>query len=531
MSTTPGTGQPNANAPESASPNAVSLWFRFPPAAAGCALLIGCCHLFYSLQPLHHTDLWGHLAYGRIISAAHAIPATEPLMPLAAGVKFIDTAWLTQLLGYEVFSLWGLAGVQFLHAAAISTMLALLAGVCLQHTRSLVFTVIGLTVFEALNWYQLQIVRPQLAGLVCYCVLGTMLASRNWRTSYWVAIPAMIALWANLHGSFPIGLAVLICAGAGRAIDVWRSTGSLVAGLRDGHARRLVLITGLAAAAALLNPYGPRLYAEVVTMMANPNLHDLIEWNALDFRTRQGELAIAAALILAVVYSLNRRRIPAGEVLALVGLGAAACWSARLLVWWTPLAAGVITIRLQGAWLRFQPTTDRQEPTRCHGKWTWITIGLAGGSVIASVIVNLARPGHSLDVRTQVSRQTPVGAADWLREHPPVGQIFNTYEWGDYLLWAGPPGLRVFVASHAHLVPRAVWRDYMQIINGKSDWQVVFDHYAIETVVLDQPERADLISKITANSGWKTSYADGLAVIFTRRDRGLKNKPQSWKSQ
>ena len=42
-------------------------------------------------------------------------------------------------------------------------------------------------------------------------------------------------------------------------------------------------------------------------------------------------------------------------------------------------------------------------------------------------------------------------------------------EYGDYLLWSHP-GLPVFVAGHAHLVPEEVWRDYLSTIRGGAGW-------------------------------------------------------------
>ena len=106
----------------------------------GFVALIGAVYWCYCFQRLHHTDLWGHLAYGRLVSTAHILPATEPLMPLAEGMPLVDTAWLSQLLGYRVLAQWGLSGVQFLHAAAIATCLALLSYGFYRRTRSFVIS-------------------------------------------------------------------------------------------------------------------------------------------------------------------------------------------------------------------------------------------------------------------------------------------------------------------------------------------------------------------------------------------------------
>ncbi|HET6423976.1 MAG TPA: hypothetical protein VFG20_09855, partial [Planctomycetaceae bacterium] len=81
-----------------------------------CVALLGIVFFVFCVRPLWHTDLWGHLAYGKLIATLRALPSTEPLMPLAKGVPVIDTAWLSQLIGYGTVTTLGLAGLQGLSA-------------------------------------------------------------------------------------------------------------------------------------------------------------------------------------------------------------------------------------------------------------------------------------------------------------------------------------------------------------------------------------------------------------------------------
>ena len=57
----------------------------------GLIVALGGLFVFLSHRPLWHTDLWGHLAYGRWMWEHGALPATEPFMPLAREVP-ISTA-------------------------------------------------------------------------------------------------------------------------------------------------------------------------------------------------------------------------------------------------------------------------------------------------------------------------------------------------------------------------------------------------------------------------------------------------------
>jgi hypothetical protein len=122
----------------------------------------------------------------------------------------------------------------------------------------------------------------------------------------------------------------------------------------------------------------------------------------------------------------------------------------------------------------------------------------------------------ALELRQNVSPLTPIDAVAWLHQHPPQGQVFNTYEWGDYLLWAGPPDLRVFVASHAHLVPRGVWTDYMRVSETFTGWEAALDRYDVTTVIVDRRGRAVLVTLLRRDADWDVVYEDPIAVIFSR---------------
>ena len=87
-------------------------WFRTSPATAGWVLIVGVSFVVLNLRPLWHTDLWGHLAYARQIWQTGGLPVTETLMPLSEGVRFVDSAWLTQLLAYGAYGSAGAETVQ-----------------------------------------------------------------------------------------------------------------------------------------------------------------------------------------------------------------------------------------------------------------------------------------------------------------------------------------------------------------------------------------------------------------------------------
>ncbi|HEX6983966.1 MAG TPA: hypothetical protein VF170_01255, partial [Planctomycetaceae bacterium] len=213
----------------------LSPWLLSTKALPLLVLPLGVIFLAIASRPLWHTDLWGHLAYGRLIWETRSLPETEPFMPLARGVEFVDTAWLSQVIGYLTIERFGLPGLQFLAAACVTATAGVLAWLGYRKTGSVGWTALGLAAFLWLNWKQLLngadlsvVIRPQMAGMVAFAVTLAVCVSRPSRW-HWPVLPLTFAAWANLHGSFLAGLALLAAFAVGRGGDVLRRTDKFAA--------------------------------------------------------------------------------------------------------------------------------------------------------------------------------------------------------------------------------------------------------------------------------------------------------------
>lgn len=510
---------PNINLLEDKLPD----WFRLPAVSSGFAFLIGLAYFFFDrLSPISHTDVWGHLSYGRELWNTGLIPLTEPLMPMSHGVQFVNSAWLSQLIGYAGFVVLGKAAITFLFATCVAASLGVLTRRIYSRTHSAMFALGGFALTMWVEYQQFIVQRPQIAGFLFYCILLSILLRREWSRKTWFIIPVMFVLWANMHGSFIVGLGLLGCFAIGRAIDLMRRTGQAGSLLRDNKLRRLVLLTELAAAAALLNPYGLTLYSEVLSFGSNPNLQSIVEWKSLTLRMAQGQAAAAAALILFIVYRISPRRVSTAEVLTLAVFGAAALWTSRMLVWWGPLAGCFAAIHAGAAWRKWQGLEVSPEPPVRASLWTVVTLGIAfiffelSHVGTATLAMAAGKDVDKVTSRIPVSRLTPTAAAEYLKEHPPAGLVFCTYEWGDYLMWAGPQDMKVFVASHCHLIPEDVWSDYMGIIQLNSGWESMLKRYGINTVVVDEQFREPMVRRLQESDEWKLLFRQDGQTIFER---------------
>ena len=500
---------------------------KMPGVGVVWVFLLGALFWVQSYQKIHVTDVWGHLSYGQQIWQTRTLPVTEPIMPLASGVPFIDTAWGSQVLAYLAEARFGGPALQFLHAASMTAMIALLVWCWQKRTGRFWITLLGTIAFLAICWQQFMVTRPQLAGMVCFSGLLVLLSTR-WRTAHWVAIPALMLAWTNLHGSFIVGILLLACLCVGRAIDLLIKTGRPASWLQDRPLRRLIVVFQLAVLATLINPYGLVLYYEVLPFAENPNLLDLSEWQPLYARSYQGMMVLGSLVVLAFLYRQTPRRVSAMEVLTLLLFAGLTLWSARMIVWFAPLASMALVWHLHAIVQQRQSAAktiaarDRQDeeletvPKR-RGLWSVVAVGMVWIFFAYTPFGLRTIYGNRIPLKPVTAVTTPTGAAAYLVKYPPKGQIFNTYEWGDYLYWAGPKGLKIFVNSHADRVPADVWRHYMAISNVSSGWEDYLDLYSVNTIVVDKAERGSLIGRLRDHEKWNRVYEDNMAIIYTRK--------------
>ncbi|MEZ6046497.1 MAG: hypothetical protein R3C11_13185 [Planctomycetaceae bacterium] len=170
------------------------------------ASLIFCAGLvFFAQRPLWHTDLWGHLSYGRMIWNSGQLPTSEPWLLIGDQREVIDTAWLSQLLLYGTETISGTGGLQLGYALTLTLMCLMIFLTAYQLSQRMFVSLLGTALFLWLEWEQFKIIRPQLAGSLFYVLLCCRFQLPLKPSLIWW-LPPILLLWANLHGSFIMGL-------------------------------------------------------------------------------------------------------------------------------------------------------------------------------------------------------------------------------------------------------------------------------------------------------------------------------------
>ena len=223
------------------------------------------------------------------------------------------------------------------------------------------------------------------------------------------------------------------------------------------------------------------------------------------------------------LYRWSPRRVKSAEVLLLAVFGGMALYYSRVLVWWSPIAAYYLVLHGHAVLKKDQKPQPLTEPPARSSLSTVACLGLLWIALTFTPFGSKVLHNKEADFSQAVSNLTPVRVTDYLNkragEHTlPPGLVFNSYQWGDYLVWAGPKNLPVFVTSHVHFIPQTVWRHYFEIVNLNVGYEQLLDVYGINVIVLSKSMHADTIEQLQRDGPWQTDYEDDRAVVLTRRE-------------
>jgi hypothetical protein len=540
---------------------------------ARAAVLWGLAVLGFLLlcyRPLDPTELMAHLSYGDWLLDHRALPVADPILPLADGMPILDGSWLAQALlaaveraGDGAASHAGIGWLAALFALLRLTTAALLLSVFRRVSGSWLWGALGLALVLALAggaggpWTTLG---PAAFGALFVAVLLQKVVSldaeegvlpiRRGAAGELAAVAGWVvlfALWANLHVSFALGLAIVLLGAAGKGLEVlsrsrerresaWRSL------VLDRPFRRWLLFAELAAAATLINPYGIELWLHVWRLRSNPNLAGLPGWRPLSVEMAGGwafALAIAA-LLWAFRHGTSRRRpVPVAQSLLGIGLGLAALAASGLLVLCAPLFVLILLPQVAGRFddLASAARAGREGKPGFFGRlaaqareslgflaepsWHKTVLALAllwAAFALSPVGASLLRGEARAPERT-VGASVPLALAAQLTAHPPRGLTFVPTAWADWLVRQGPKGsdrLRPFANTQVEALPAEVWQDYLRVAGGASDWQRVLDRYGVRTAIFDREAQHGQIQSLRYAEDWRLAYEDDRAFVFER---------------
>lgn len=468
-----------------------------------------------AVRPSFDGDTWWHLRAGQWILDQRQVPTTDPFSHTMAGRPWVYPGWLAEVTMLGFYRLGGLAGLTGFTAVFVVIALAflwrLLEGPLLLRSAVLLLAAAA----SAVHWAaRPHIITLALASFSMW-VLDRSLRGNRPRL-LWLLPPAM-ALWANTHGGFAVGLILLLMAAGSEAFDLLvhrsreRSTWRSIWGARRARLTHLGLVLAASVAALAVNPHGPVILLYPFRTVAIPVLQaHILEWQPPDFRQPQLLPLLALLLVFAATLVVRRRRISIFEAVSAGGWAVLALVAVRNASIFALAAAPVVCRQVADAlrpMLEREPMGAPSTPVRRR------LHALAGGALIVATLGWASYQLGPESTQAHLRRLAPAGAVEFLREANASGNLFNDYNWGGYILWSLYPDHPTFVDGRTDVFSEQVFEDYLTFWSGAAGWPDVADRYSIGVVLL--PPEAPVVRALEL-SGWAARYRDDRAVLLFR---------------
>jgi hypothetical protein len=210
------------------------------------------------LMPIQ-SDTWWQLRGGQEFWQTGSVPLVETYSHTAAGRFWMNHEWLSEAIFYAVYRVGGLPLLTLL-AVAVATAGIGLTWSLMRGPMILRLALTGLTLGTvSIAWTP----RPHVFTLLLVGVCAKLMVTGRHR---W--LPPLFLLWANLHGGFTLGVALLGAFGLSSL-----TSGFGVIARRSGLIALCLLMT-------LMTPLGLAFWEELPASLGRLQTYNIQEWQA-----------------------------------------------------------------------------------------------------------------------------------------------------------------------------------------------------------------------------------------------------------
>jgi len=501
----------------------------------GLAALVALLAMF----KVSNYDVWWHLKTGEYILAHHAVPTRDVFSFLAQGRPWVTHEWLFEVLACLVYRLGGINAVTIFKTVTVLLTFTVL-GLALRRLKvstliaaPLLATGAFLVTFRAFE-------RPHVVTeLFCAVYLLVLLSwrhlppdQRSWRRL--LPLLPLQLVWANMHSGVVFGLALVALFICGESLNRLLNRSQPDANILP--IRDLLFLLGLLGGLLLVSLLNPNTYRVL--------LYPFMITGEASFRSQIGELQsplgvayrsstfFAALVVIALAgiasFLANRRRTDVTGLVFFLVFGALGLMALRNLPVFAIVAIPVIALNLQQAASHKPQAAGTTQTARNLSPIAYrlsaISILLALGILIALVsvpgvdVAGLRRkPG--LGVRENTF---PIRAAEFIDRNSVQGNVFNTMEFGGYLIWHWYPERQVFIDGRLDVYGHELFSVYSRVLRAASDADSILSANGVNCLILAQPVQNDAATRsyvgrtLASRPDWSLVYWDDVALVYVR---------------
>lgn len=436
-------------------------------------------------------DPYWHIAAGEWMLTHGAIPMTDPFSHTLEGAPWTAHEWLTEVILAGAYRFAGWTGLQLLVAVAGTATAFLLARELLKVLDPV--PALAVLAIALANISDVAHARPQFLTypIIVFWIGDLLEARRHDRAPRWILLPLMV-LWANLHGGFILGLALLgpfaleamIAAGPKwrRALMDWAlfSVGALIV--------------------TLINPSGLEGLIFPFKLMGMPALSFISEWSSSTFeRLGTFEVTLLAVLFFCLFRGV---RLPFIRLALLLGILHMAFEHRRF----------AVMFAINAALLLAEPIAAALGSRTKGGQPASVKLYTAATALLSLFVVGLASLRLASPVVIADDFRTPVSALASVPEPQLRQPVFNDYDFGGYLIFKG---VRPFIDGRADMYGDAFMHEYFGLAEKTSAEinEALAGRGVTWAIVHTDHPRGRFFANLP---GWHLHHKDKFASVFLR---------------
>ncbi len=459
------------------------------------------CVYYLSNAPLllGHYDLGWHLAAGDLIRDRGNIPFQDPWSFTLGDRQWFNLSWLWDVIASVIFQYTKFSGLTLFVVACGAIIVGYLTSVCLSSGASAV--AVCISVFSACLLYPSFVTPPNIylaaspnTSTMLFCVIFYAECLKRTR---WFLLPAIMVLWANLHGGFVLGFLI---------VGVFCGAALL---RRDWVNFKIYSFAGVGCFIAIfINPLGWHIYDGLAATLGHFVQAYITEWlSYYQNMTMPGSIPGVLYILIFIALELRyrgSRPIPL---------------ESRLLSWLF-LFLGLYQFRYMSFFFLFSTVPlalhiDRLLPKQLNNFEVQRSLFAAGIIGACALPLTFMQIEPALGLAQMLSEQDAL----YLQSHFSHARLLNHWNVGGLLIFRTQGTVPVFVDGRAATAyPDDLLRDYFKLVEWEIDetaWDTVLEKYHIDTVLwvkAHEPLRRFLVDK----RGWKEEYAGLYESIYVK---------------
>ncbi len=452
-----------------------------------------------------NNDIWLHLKTGEIIFSERAIPHHDIYSFTAFGNTWICHSWLSQLTLFLIHRHFSTGGLIAFRLALTTGAVCFCFAACRLRRVSGAVSSFLLFLMAFSNW-TMFITRPHLFSYLFLSIYLYILESYRLRgRNLLFFIPVLQIFWCNLHAGSLLGILIVVIYALGLQFE------------RKHLDKKIISVTLLSIIASLINPNGFHLYSYVMGLSRSNVFSSLIyEWRSpfsalwVDYIFVYFFSEWFFITIFALLMKLKRKAwLDSIFIFLFLYLSSRAARHIGLaMIFLLPVIGEEIT-----NFIRY-----------CGKKWdisklritTKLIFSLCLSYAIFHIIVYGLSPKKgtmSCKIGMRMGFDMPEKAVDYVLENNLPGEIFNSYDYGAYLIYRLYPERKVYIDGRIAMYGEKLARELFGLSDVKMD--EILEKYGINTALISyrDPERLHIYFM---KRDFTLVYSDKYVRIYTR---------------